>query len=246
MRLRCRLFTTILLLMTVSVSSYAEVRIKSLSALEGSQQSFRLISEDLGSALSYRSLAPAENLGLVGFDLGVQLSASEIKNTDILDDIVEDGDMLSILPIPRLYAQKGLPFGVDIGATYTAIPYSNIKMIGAEVKYTFLEGNLLLPSLAIRGNYATMLGVDVLDMDAKGLEFSVSKGFANLTPYAGLGRVWINSTPTEFEVELKPEEASLGKYFAGVNINFLLFDLALEADMIGENTTYSGKLGFRF
>src|SRR5512136_1898021 len=47
-----------------------------------SQDDFHKISQDLGAALSYKPLTPAEPLGLFGFDLGIGATDTKIKNTD--------------------------------------------------------------------------------------------------------------------------------------------------------------------
>ena len=41
------------------------------------QTDFRKLSEDLGSALSYKAVIPATPLGLTGFDLGMEVTATK-------------------------------------------------------------------------------------------------------------------------------------------------------------------------
>jgi len=82
-------------------------------------------------------------------------------------------------------------------------------------------------------------------MDTRGLDVSISKGFAFVTPYAGLGRVWVESDP-HGTAGLRAEKFSLTKAFVGVGMNFALLNLNLEADKTGELTSYSLKLGLRF
>ena len=40
---------------------------------------------------------------------------------------------MSFLPVPRLHLQKGLPGRIDIGAMFSSVPDSNIKVWGAEL-----------------------------------------------------------------------------------------------------------------
>ena len=49
------------------------------------QTDFRLLSEDLGAALSYKAVIPATPLGLTGFDLGVEVTATQLENRDAWD-----------------------------------------------------------------------------------------------------------------------------------------------------------------
>jgi len=209
------------------------------------QPQFETLSKDLTAALSYKSIAPAEPLGLTGFDVGVQVSATRIKSAEIWNDAT--GDNIDYLPMARLSVQKGLPFGIDVGVTYTAIPTTDVSLWGAEVKYAILEGGVATPAVAIRGSYSKLNGVEELDFESKGVDLSISKGLVNLTPYAGIGHVWSDSTPHADPVlGLRAVSQSEMKYFAGVNINVLIGDIAIEWDRTGDNDTLSTRLGFRF
>jgi hypothetical protein len=104
-----------------------------------------------------------------------------------------------------------------------------------------------MPAIALRGSYTQLAGVDQLDFNTKGVDLSISKGFALFTPYGGIGKVWVTSTPKNILTATPSEESlSQNKYFVGVNMNFVLVNIALEADKTGEDTSYGLKLGFRF
>lgn len=208
-----------------------------------SQSEFRLFSRDLGAALSYKAVTPAEPLGTTGFDLGLAIVNTRLENGDLFDRASSD-DVSDTIYIPRLHLHKGLPGGIDLGAFYSAMPGSNIAFWGAEARYAFLKGGALSPALSLRGTYSRLSGVDQLDIDTTGLELSVSKGFANFTPYAGLGKVWVKSTP--YAGSLVEEDFSEEKYFLGVNLNFGIFNMDLEGDRTGDTTSYSLKFGWRF
>jgi hypothetical protein len=210
-----------------------------------SQREYRALSEDLGAALSYKPLTPAEPLGVTGFDIGVAVTTTELKNKALFDRVTSSGNLPSYLPVPTLRALKGLPFGIDVGVMASAIPGTNIRLFGGELRYAILSGNVALPAIAIRGNFSKMTGVSQLDFDTKGIDLSISKGFLNFTPYGGLGKVWVSSSPNGVP-GLSKETFSLNKVFVGVNVNFLLMNLAFEADRTGENNTVGVKAGFRF
>lgn len=208
------------------------------------QTDFRRLSEDLGAALSYKAVIPATPLGLTGFDLGVEVSATQLKNRDAWDR-ASSSTAPDTLYVPKLHLHKGLPFGFDIGAFYTSVPSSNIKLWGAELRYAIIKGGAVTPALGLRGTYSKLSGVDQLDLHTRGLELLVSKGFVIFTPYAGVGRVWTVSEPVGV-TNVSKEEFSQGKYFVGGNINLGLINLALEADKTGDAASYNAKLGFRF
>jgi hypothetical protein len=210
------------------------------------QPQFRLLSEDLGAALSYKPLSPGEPLGVTGFDIGVEVTATRLKNAAILEQATSD-DAPGTLPIAKLHAHKGLPFGIDVGLMYSTVPDSNIDLWGAELRYAILKGGVAQPALALRASYTKLTGVSQLDFETMGLDLSVSKGFAFLTPYAGAGKVWVTSTPQgNAATFLTEEDFSLSKLFAGVNLNFGLMNFAFEADRTGDATSYGAKFGWRF
>jgi len=208
------------------------------------QSDFRLLSEDLGAGLSYKALIPAEPLGVTGFDLGVSVTVVKLEHAAIFDNAVS-GDAPDTLALPKVSIHKGLPFGFDIGASYAAVPDSNIKLWGAELRYAIVKGGTATPAVALRGSYSALEGVDQLKLTTTGVDLSVSKGFALFTPYAGIGRVWVRSTPDE-TTGLAPEDFDLNKVFVGLNLNLAVLNIAVEGDKTGDTTSYGIKFGWRF
>ncbi|MDQ5848164.1 MAG: hypothetical protein M3544_04255 [Pseudomonadota bacterium] len=207
------------------------------------QQEFRLLSEDLGGALSYKPQTPTTPLGITGFDIGIAVTAAKIKNTAAFESATSDS-IDATIPIPTLRLHKGLPLNFDVGVMYAAIPGSNISYYGGELRWAFVPGNLALPAIGLRGSLTKLNGVDQLDFDTKGLDVSISKGFGVVTPYAGVGRVWVESKPNTSN--LRSEEFTLDKIFAGIGIKLGAFNLNLEADKTGDVNALSVKTGIRF
>lgn len=205
------------------------------------QSEFRALSDDLGAALSYKGKTPAEPLGITGFDIGLAVSSTKLANADRYSGAL---DNKTNFYLPTVSAQKGLPLGFDIGAAYAS--GNGIKYVGGELRYALVEGGTLVPAVGLRGSMTRVTGVDELGFSTRGLDLSVSKGFAFATPYAGIGRVWVNSTPKISGVALESETFSLSKYYVGVGLNMMLLNLNLEADRTGDATSYSAKLGVRF
>jgi hypothetical protein len=208
------------------------------------QPEFRNFSEDLGSALSYKAIAPAEALGVTGFDIGLSVSQTSLTKSASLWNKVGVSN-ISNLYVPKLHVAKGLPLDIDVGAFISTIPTTGINLLGGELKWAFLPGSTVMPAVAVRGSLTKLTGVNQLALDTKGLDVSVSKGFAMFTPYAGLGKVWTNSTP-DAATGLAKESFSQNKLFVGGNLNLGLTNLAAEYDKTGSAKTVSVKLGFRF
>ncbi|NOT20730.1 MAG: hypothetical protein HOP24_10780, partial [Sideroxydans sp.] len=108
-----------------------------------------------------------------------------------------------------------------------------------------LPGSMAMPAVAILGSLTKLSGVKQLSLDTKGLDVSISKGFAMFTPYAGIGQVWTTSTP-DAALGLKAESFTQVKTFVGGNLNLGLTNFAAEFDKTGSASSYSLKVGFRF
>ena len=231
-----------------SPASAAEVAF--LHLLNASE--FKTLSEDFGSALSYKAVSPAAPLGGLigfGFDIGIGVSSTDIsKSAAVLDKATGTSTGLKTMIIPKLHATIGLPFGIDVGVFTSAVPSTNIKLTGAEMKIALVKGGVATPAIAIRGAVTKMSGVDQLAFDTKSVDLSISKGFTIFTPYAGIGQVWVNSKANVAGSGGAVLDASFtqSKLFVGGNLNFGLSNLALEGDKTGDATSYSVKFGFRW
>lgn len=232
-------WTTPLLLVVATPSSGFNIdRLQNLS-----QSDFRLLSEDVGAALSYHPQTPTEPLGVTGFDVGLSVTLSKIVNQDAWTRASSES-VPSYVPLPTLRANKGLPLGFDVGLMYAAVPGSNVSLLGGEARWAFLRGGMAAPALGVRGTYTKLSGVDQMDLSTKGLDISASKGFAVFTPYVGIGRTWVTSEP--HVTGLAKENFALGKFFFGAGFHLFLFNMNAEIDRTGESTAYSLKAGLRF
>ncbi len=228
-------------LLAAPALTFAGNNFNSLQAL--SQSQFKTLAENLGAVTSYKGVTSAEPLGITGFDVALEVTATEIDE-DIFDLASTGGWDLSTVPVPKVHVHKGLPFNIDVGAFLSSVPDTDFKLFGAELRYAFVEGGIATPAIAARLTYSSMSGVDELDLSNIGAELSISKGFAMLTPYAGIGKVYTTAKAVGVS-SLKEESVDLDKVFVGLNIN-LGVNLGLEMDKTGDYTTYSAKLGFRF
>ncbi len=220
------------------------------------QRLFQEFSDQLGVALSYKPVSPAEPYGITGFDIGVEISAVKIDD-EYWRSAIKGGDVPGYAIIPKLHVIKGLPFGIDIGAVYSQVPNSNIKYLGGEVKYAFMKGSALTPAVAVRGTYTQLFGVDQLDFKTYGLEATISKGVGfgiKLTPYAGVGVNWFQSNPTGIAsapissggLGLSEENSTHPKVYAGARFTIMLLAMTGEVELNDVTPVYSLKAGLAF
>ena len=207
-----------------------------------SPEQFERLAENLGAATHHRGIAPAEPLGVLGADAALELSSTEVDEE--LFALAGDEPDLDSLLVPRLHAQKGLPFRLDVGAMVAAVPETDATLIGAELRLALVEGGVATPAVSVRASYSRLQGVAELELDNYAIELAISKGILMFTPYAGVGAVRTDASAPLAD-SLDDVSVDQGKVFAGLNVN-LGVNLGLEADRTGDYTTYSAKVGIRF
>ena len=215
---------------------------------ELSKSDFKDLSKQVGLFISYVPLAPAEPLGTLGFDIGVEMTGVKIDSgSSVWEKAVSDSKPPDYIVLPKLHVQKGLPFGIDVGAVFATVPGSNIKLYGGELKWAVLKGSIVSPAVAIRGSYTTLAGVDDIDASTYGLDASVSKGFGPLTPYGGIGQVWIRTSENVKDTILDYDDVSTSatRLFVGTKLSLLIVSIALQADFSDINM-YSARAGISF
>jgi hypothetical protein len=206
------------------------------------QEQFHKLSEDLGAALSYKGVTPATPLGVLGFDLGVEVSATDLKNSDLFR--LAGGDSPSTLYVPKLHLYKGLFAGFDIGAFVGGTSSFKATLFGADARFAFVDDTLTTPAVAVRISGTKSTGGGDIDVTTYGADLMVSKKFTIVTPYAGAGVVRVQSKAGG--TSLAREEFSQGRGFVGVNMNFGVINLAFEAEKMSGTSTLSAKAGWRF
>lgn len=206
------------------------------------QSEFRSLSEDLGAAAAYKGVTPATPLGPLGIDVGLEVTATRMENSRFFS-LAGAGSQSELL-IPKLHIHKGLVAGLDIGAFIGAIPDVSGSLFGAELRYAVMDDTLTRPAVGIRASGTMTNGLGDLDIRTAALDVVVSKKFTLATPYVGVGTVRIISEAKG--VGLAEESFNKSRVFAGVNINLALINVALEAEKMGDNTSLSAKLGWRF
>jgi hypothetical protein len=218
------------------------------------QGEFRDVATELGLGISAFQAQPAESLGMLlalpHFDAGVEVTAVNINQDRPYWRLAfRDGSAPSVLPLPKLHANVGLPLGLEVGGVYSTVPASNIGFWGAEAKWAFIRGGVLWPAVAVRGAYTALNGVDELDLSTKSVDVSVSKGFLLVTPYVGAGRVWIDAEPkgaaAATPASLESAHPVEDRVFGGVRLRIGLLSAVAEAS-VAKVPAYTLRLNVSF
>lgn len=207
------------------------------------QAEFAALSKDLAAATSSKATEPAAPLGITGFDINATAAVTQTQAGSAWAKAT--GSSADQLVQTKLSVTKGLPWGIDVGGFTATVASSNATATGFHVKYALINGNPVMPAVAVRASRSRMGGVSQMDLTNTGYELLISKGFLGLTPYAGVGIVKSNATPKGV-TSLSSESFNQTRTFVGASWNVLLMNLTAEYDRTGEASTYSIKAGLRF
>jgi len=190
---------------------------------------------------AYRSMMPAEPGGLTGFDVGVAISGVEVESNLWKQFNVDE----SAIAVPRIMVRKGLPFNIDIGAFYADVSDYDISMQGAEIQWAILEGTVATPALSLRGSYTELDAAGEMEVKTTAADLVISKGFAMLTPYAGVGTVGFEGKYTGGDPLVQPFisdfDDSETRFFAGLQFAIALLNFTAEYEQMDE-PVYSLKM----
>ena len=206
------------------------------------QNQFLKLSTDLGAASAYKGVTPATPLGALGFDIGAEITQTSIENSAILRQA--GGGDITNLYVPKIHITKGLPYGFDIGAFVSRVSGVNGMLIGLEARYAIVEDGLTTPAIGVRLSGSRLSGITNFKLSTIAVDAMLSKKLTLITPYIGAGSVRVTSRADI--AGLREENFNKSRVFIGMNVNFLLANIALEAEKMGDNTSLSAKAGFRF
>jgi hypothetical protein len=206
------------------------------------QDEFRRLSQDLGAAISYKGVTPATPLGLIGFDVGIEVTDTKLESSDLFSRAGAGSH--SSLVIPKVHVYVGLPARFDIGAFVGGASQVGASVFGADLRYALLDDGIATPAVALRLSGTKAAGLGELSISTIGFDAMVSKKFTLLTPYLGAGSVRVQSRANN--TGLDEVTFNKGRVFGGLNVNMIGVNLALEAEKMGGNTSLSAKLGLRF
>ena len=207
------------------------------------QSDFHAVTEDITAGLNYKALGPAEATGISGIGIGAYGAYAPTQNKDAWKNLT--GSNVNGVGMAGIAVHKGLPFNLDLGATFSAVPGTSARLYGVELRYAILPGGVAEPALAVRASYTGSSGIDQLKINTTSVDASLSKGFTIFTPYVGAG--WIRgSADPDASTGLTKETVNKGKVFAGMRISFVIFEITPEYERVGNNNSYDLRLGFSF
>ncbi len=169
---------------------------------------YKWLSNELTIALMPKPLAPAETLGMDGFEFSVVTTHTDNKQQEpywqgqpgspVFEGDTRNRKTPSDFWTPTAHLRKGLPLSSEIGISGSYLSFSEMFMLGTEFKIAWHEAFFrYAPALATRVAFARLFGSSDLDIIAGEADVLVSLpfgvgGMAQLTPFLGYGQIFIH------------------------------------------------------
>lgn len=156
--------------------------------------------------------------------------------------VEDDFSFSGHVAVPRIVAAKGLGFGT-ISASFSRIPDSEAQVWGAALDVPIIDGGVVRPTLAARGAWAALRGVEEMDLTTWGLELFLSKGFGPLTPYAAAGMALTDATGRVAPGRTLTASNESARFTVGVKLSLFIPKVAVEVTQ-GEERSYAARVSF--
>lgn len=196
----------------ISLTSMADLQGTANFDTAANRAAYLTVVQELGVAIANRPFAPADSLGVNGFEVEVSNTIAftssrgeEFGDVGPWGVVHQDETPRGTLWIPRIQVRKGLPGSVDVGGQVGWLATSQQTVFGFYGRVSPLEGYRQAPDVAIQWGYAGYVGNDELEagaMDFSGtLSYTLPFGSllninsASFTPYVGAGKLWIHARP---------------------------------------------------
>lgn len=191
-----------------------------------------------GVGADHHAYMPTSSLGnTLGIDMGIDVTVINVP-TDFINLIQTasggSGSAPSTLPLPKINIHKGLPFGLDIGVTFTNIP-NIVNGWGADIKYNFTPEIVpfnLAARFSFNVNQIWFISTTTYSVDAL-----ISKKFLILEPYVGAGLQYWNGTlnipasATQLPVGISSSASGINpRFLGGVSLRLLFIRIVGEMD----------------
>ena len=232
---RNSIISIICFLLLTSVSNAADLSIASFA-----QSEVDSFGEQIGFLTARRQYRGANPLGVIGFDLGIEMTAVKLDDKSLWNKLDNTWSAPSYLMLPLVHVKKGVPFSSDVGVRWGIVPKTGLSLMGGEVSYSPLAGSIATPAVNVFLAYSVLNGGNNFDMNATSVGASISKGLGIITPYAGISSDKSNLSVKNIS-SLQDVAKSGLRQFAGLRLNLLVLSLCAEANF-GEMQSYGLSL----
>jgi hypothetical protein len=148
-------------------------------------------------------------LGWTGLDFAASLAVADVpQRYSHWSNTTSDGHAPEVYWLGRANARLGLPNSFDVGVFYSQVFNSSPKGLGADLRWSAIDGSYFSPAVGLRIGVQKITGVEGLDMSMLLFEGGFSKEFPDFSLKFGLMGIYFIATPED--IPLKTEEDPTG------------------------------------
>jgi len=229
------------------------------------QAAFKELSREMGMAFAPKLLAPAETLGVNGFQFSMQYSITNVnEEEEYWQRGVKDQSPSSTLMVSQFEVRKGLPFSAEIGANASYMIETELWAFGGMLKWALNEAVDAFPvDISLRGSLNRVVGSSELQLTTVGLDVILSRSFgaggiANVAPYMAYSPAWIlarsgvvDSTPGDASdlgrsFVFEKETLTIHRFILGSRFVFGAVNFSPEVALAKGLQSYNLNLGLDF
>jgi hypothetical protein len=208
------------------------------------------LTREIGIAAFGHKLGAAEHLGPARFEIQFGATATQINEDEDYWNNANGGDSPSgTLATGRASLRVGLPWHIDLGIFAERLDIGSAESEGAEAKWEFIKGDNAMPAFAARVTYGRLRNIDELRADTWSADVSISKGLGPFTPYAGIGRMWLDAKVSDidgFPDDDVTASPGVNEAFLGARLSLGWFRIHGEALWGAGIVSYALTAGFKF
>ena len=187
----------------------------------------------------------AAPLGITGFEVAASLGyVGGFDENEFAADVLEDDLALDALVPVSIMARKGIPWNIDLGLSWSRDLDLDLDRWAAEAQWAFMDGGAATPALAVRIT-AGQGESDFYRLRQVGAEVLISKGFAILTPFAGVGMVYSEGRFDRLIGDQLTFDTTQSIFYLGATLNLLLPKITATMEK-GEDLMWVVQIGFGF
>ncbi len=219
---------------------------------------YKTVVRELGIIVANRPIAPAETLGLNGFDVSATSTFGFVHGKQAGNETLTDWARMSegeestaVRWIPGVSVRKGLPLSSEAGVSFGYLSGTRQARVGGQGRLGLVEGYRKYPDVVIGIGGTGYVGNDELEMTVADMSIAIGKSFpigqlvkvrsGMVSPYGGATLLRIKAAPTLSEedqelygitaVSAKRSDADYSEGFAPAMINLGLRILAGDAQI---------------
>lgn len=187
----------------------------------------------------------AAPLGVTGFEVAGSVGyVADFDEHEFASEVLADDLTVDALAPVAVMARKGIPWNIDLGLSWSRDLDLDLDRWSAEMQWAFIDGGAATPALALRVT-AGQGENDVYRLRQSGIEVLASKGFAILTPFAGVGVVYSEGRFDRPFGDRPSFDTTQSIWYVGATLNLLLPKITATMEK-GEDLMWVVQIGFGF